>query len=167
MLHHPSPSALPPTTGLISRIPAHQIPSNSIKFHEQCSTTQVQVPCRPLQDSSVASLLVKVTVRHSQSTRRCSKHHPPEGQQPVPRVLPPRVPAPLLRPVLCQVSRQLWIKSRWGAAQLEKMQKKVACVWRYFSWQKPFGRAGEAVLCSLRRKLAGWDLLKPTMDWDK
>eukprot|EP00884_Botryococcus_braunii_P014176 jgi/Botrbrau1/2275/Bobra.101_2s0098.1 len=51
-------------------------------------------------------------------------------------------------------------------ARLESMQKKAACVWRYFSWQKPFGRAGEAVICSLRRKLAGWDVLKPTMDWD-
>jgi hypothetical protein len=47
------------------------------------------------------------------------------------------------------------------------MQKKVACVWRWFTWQAPYGRAGEGVMCSLRRKLAGYENLKPTMDWDK
>eukprot|EP00884_Botryococcus_braunii_P005480 jgi/Botrbrau1/14933/Bobra.0018s0037.1 len=50
--------------------------------------------------------------------------------------------------------------------KVQELQKKVACVWRWVSWQEPHGRAGEALLCSLRRKLAGWDALKPTIDWD-
>jgi hypothetical protein len=50
--------------------------------------------------------------------------------------------------------------------QVAEMQKKVACVWRWFTWKEPYGRAGDGVLCSLRRKLAGWDVLKPSIDWE-
>eukprot|EP00884_Botryococcus_braunii_P001005 jgi/Botrbrau1/10905/Bobra.0025s0078.1 len=52
------------------------------------------------------------------------------------------------------------------ADKVGEMQRKIACVWRYWVWTEPYGRAGEAFLCSLRRKLAGHHNLRPHMDWD-
>eukprot|EP00884_Botryococcus_braunii_P010746 jgi/Botrbrau1/19673/Bobra.0003s0035.1 len=49
---------------------------------------------------------------------------------------------------------------------LEAMQKRIACAWRYWVWTLPYGRAGEAFVCSLRRKLLGHQALLPRMDWD-
>jgi hypothetical protein len=50
--------------------------------------------------------------------------------------------------------------------QVAEMQRKIACVWRYWVWTEPYGRAGEAFMCSLRRKLVGHSNLQPHMDWD-
>lgn len=55
----------------------------------------------------------------------------------------------------------------FSGAQLEDMQRKVACVYRWFTWQEPYGRAGEALICSLLKKLHGEERVKPQMDWDK
>ena len=35
----------------------------------------------------------------------------------------------------------------------DSMRAVLSCVWRYFVWQQPEGRALEALMCSLRRKL--------------
>eukprot|EP00884_Botryococcus_braunii_P011137 jgi/Botrbrau1/20023/Bobra.200_1s0029.1 len=53
-----------------------------------------------------------------------------------------------------------------NSSLLDTMQRRIACAWRYFDWTIPFGRAGEAFLCSLRRKLMGHQHLIPKMDWD-
>lgn len=52
-----------------------------------------------------------------------------------------------------------------GLLQVEEMQRRIACVWRYWVWTRPYGRAGEALVCSLRRKLLGRANLVPHMDW--
>lgn len=49
--------------------------------------------------------------------------------------------------------------------QVERMQRNVQCVWRYFVWRGPEARAFEALICSLRRKLTAGKLI-PRMDWD-
>eukprot|EP00884_Botryococcus_braunii_P010748 jgi/Botrbrau1/19675/Bobra.0003s0037.1 len=49
---------------------------------------------------------------------------------------------------------------------VEVMQRRIACAWRYWVWTLPYGRAGEAFVCSLRRKLVGHQALLPRMDWD-
>lgn len=48
--------------------------------------------------------------------------------------------------------------------QVKRMQSNVSCIWRYFTWRDPQGRALEALICSLRRKMTGGRLI-PTMDW--
>ena len=50
--------------------------------------------------------------------------------------------------------------------QVEAMQQRVACVWRYLSWHRVHGRALESLMCSLRRRLYGADIW-PVMDWEK
>eukprot|EP00884_Botryococcus_braunii_P001012 jgi/Botrbrau1/10911/Bobra.0025s0084.1 len=52
------------------------------------------------------------------------------------------------------------------ADMVEVMQRRIACAWRYWVWTLPYGRAGEAFVCSLRRKLVGHQALLPRMDWD-
>lgn len=37
--------------------------------------------------------------------------------------------------------------------KVDSMRAVLSCVWRYFVWQQPEGRALEALMCSLRRKL--------------
>ena len=37
--------------------------------------------------------------------------------------------------------------------KVDSMRAVLSCVWRYFVWQQPEGRALEALKCSLRRKL--------------
>ena len=39
--------------------------------------------------------------------------------------------------------------------QVESMQHMMHCVWAFFSWKEKEGRALEALMCSLRRKLYG------------
>ena len=37
--------------------------------------------------------------------------------------------------------------------KVDSMRAALTCVWRYFLWRQPDGRALEALMCSLRRKL--------------
>lgn len=49
--------------------------------------------------------------------------------------------------------------------QVESMQHMMHCVWAFFSWKEKEGRALEALMCSLRRKLYGsHEAARPTVD---
>jgi hypothetical protein len=75
--------------------------------------------------------------------------------------------SPTLSLSFCTTGKQISFPPSCGlGSQVGEMQRKIACVWRYWVWTEPYGRAGEAFLCSLRRKLAGHHNLRPQMDWD-
>lgn len=46
------------------------------------------------------------------------------------------------------------------------MQQRLACVWRYLSWHKQYGRALEALMCSLQKRLYGTENVVAIMDWE-
>ena len=43
--------------------------------------------------------------------------------------------------------------------KVDSMRAVLSCVWRFFVWQQPEGRALEALICSLRRKLTSGRLI--------
>ena len=47
------------------------------------------------------------------------------------------------------------------------MSQRLSCAWRYFSWHKKHGRALEALMCSLQRRLHGSMTVVPVMDWER
>ena len=47
--------------------------------------------------------------------------------------------------------------------KVDSMRAALTCVWRYFLWRQPDGRALEALMCSLRQKLTS-DRLVPHMN---
>ena len=47
--------------------------------------------------------------------------------------------------------------------KVDSMRAALTCVWRYFLWRQPDGRALEALMCSLRRKLTS-GRLSPRMN---
>ncbi|KAK9862518.1 hypothetical protein WJX84_009693 [Apatococcus fuscideae] len=49
--------------------------------------------------------------------------------------------------------------------KVEQMQRMLHCVWAFYSWRDAEGRALEALMCSLRRKLfAKEDAPQPSLD---
>ncbi|KAK9830108.1 hypothetical protein WJX72_009832 [[Myrmecia] bisecta] len=46
--------------------------------------------------------------------------------------------------------------------KVKSMQLVIDCAWRFFTWKPPYGRALEALMCSLRRKLD--PEIKPRLD---
>ena len=52
-----------------------------------------------------------------------------------------------------------------GKMQVERMQRNVDCVWKYFTWRDPEARALDALMCSLARKLTS-GRITPVMDWE-
>jgi hypothetical protein len=45
------------------------------------------------------------------------------------------------------------------------MKQRLDCVWAFFSWKEGYGKAREALLCSLRRRLPGGDSIRPALDY--
>ena len=50
--------------------------------------------------------------------------------------------------------------------QIRAMQERIACATQFLSYNEKQGRALEAVLCALRRKLFGIANVFPLMDWE-
>eukprot|EP00884_Botryococcus_braunii_P004845 jgi/Botrbrau1/14361/Bobra.0014s0016.1 len=51
-------------------------------------------------------------------------------------------------------------------ALVKKMQKRLNCVWMFFSWRPTWGKAMEAFLCSIRQRLPGGQSIQPVLDYD-
>eukprot|EP00884_Botryococcus_braunii_P022910 jgi/Botrbrau1/9302/Bobra.0111s0026.1 len=49
--------------------------------------------------------------------------------------------------------------------KVREYRERGPCARRYLSWNKETGRAGEALVCALRRRLLGLHHWRPFMDW--
>ena len=47
------------------------------------------------------------------------------------------------------------------------MQQRLNCVWKYVSYNEEYGRAGESLICGMRRHVYGFNNVWPAMDWDR